>query len=508
MTNILPPSIDYSDRDFDSLRARIFDLIRSVFPTWDNDSVANFGNILIEGFCFIGDVLNYYQDNQAREGRFGFVTLRRNMIALTKLINYTLPGASAATADISLKITNPEQLSGIVVPSKTPVIVSTKAITNPVRGEIQSDILFDISAGEYDAIVPWEHSLTQTPFVTASSGKANQRILMPFGPFLQESDYVDTATQGPWLRVSSFLNSGPNDPHYRIDVDQNERAEFIFGDGKTGVIPVGNITMGYKTGGGISGNVEGGSLQKIETAFVDSNGNPAYLTATNVSAASGGAPRQTVNGARIQAPESLRVQNRTVSREDYEINARRVNGVGRALYLTRDQEVSIPENRGKLWIIPLNGGEASQQLRDEVLTMVTVTYPNTVTHRIEVLSASYKKIDVVITVYLQPKQSASAARAAIVAALEDFFEPMMADRTPNPNVDFGYNYRDHDDNAAPEVSWSDVTNIVRDLRQYVRKIDPNRCTLNGLVSDVGFATWQFPTLGDVKVINGIDNTEI
>jgi len=505
---ILPPNIDYSDRDFDSLRARVFDLISSVFPTWTDDAVANFGNVLIEGFCFVGDVLNYYQDNQAREGRFAFVKLRRNMIALTKLIGYTLPGATAATADVTLTVTNPEQLTGAVVPSKTPVIVSTKAITNPIRGEIQDTISFNLDMGQTELTVSWEHSITQSPFVVASSGKADQRILMPFGPFLQNSDSVQTDAQSPWIRVNSFLNSGPNDFHYVISVDQNERAEFRFGDGKTGAIPVGNITMGYKTGGGVSGNVERDALTKLETAFVDSQGNPAYVVASNVYAAEGGTPRQTVNGARLQAPESLRVQNRTVAREDYEINAKRVDSVGRALYLTSDQEPSISENRGKLFVIPTSGGVASQQMLDEVFEMCSVIYPKTVTHQLEVLPAVYKTIDVVAVIYLQPKQVPSEAKAAVIAALEDFFEPMLADLTPNPNVDFGYYYRDEDNNSAPEVAWSDVFNVVRDLKQYVRKINPNSCTLNGLVSDVQFSTWMFPTLGEVTVINGIDNTEI
>lgn len=504
----LPANIDYSDRDFDSLRARIFNLIQSVFPSWSDDAVANFGNILLEGFCFVGDVLNYYQDSQAREGRIAYTQFRKNMIALTKLINYTLPGAAAATADVTLTITNPEQLTGIVVPSSTPVVLSTKAITDPIRGEIQDDIIFDLSAGETEKTFSWEHSITQDPFVVASSGKADQRILMPFGPFLQDTDSVETPTQSPWTRVDSFLSSGPNDFHYRIQVDQNERAEFRFGDGKRGAIPVGDISMGYKTGGGITGNVELDTLKKLETSFVDSEGTTAYLTATNAAAAEGGTPRQTVNGAREQAPASLRVQTRTVAREDYEINAKRVTGVGRALYLTSDQLSSISENRGKLFIIPTTGGTPSQALMDAVYEMCTVTYPNTVTHQFEVMAAVYHKVHVKATIYLQPKQVASTVKAAVIAALEDFFEPMMADLTENPNVDFGWNYKDEDNNAVPEVAWSDVFNIVRDLKTYIRKIDPNACTLNGIVGDTQFSAWKFPALGDVTIINGETGTEI
>ena len=163
--SILPANLDYSDKDFESLRARMFDLIRSVFPLWTADAVANFGNILVEGYCFIGDVLTFYQDQQAREGRFAYVEMRKNMIALAKLIGYELSGAEAATVDVVLTITNADQLVGTVAPASTPVVVGTKAITSPVKGEIQGAVSFDLSAGETSKTFSWEHSITQTPFI-------------------------------------------------------------------------------------------------------------------------------------------------------------------------------------------------------------------------------------------------------------------------------------------------------------------------------------------------------
>jgi len=508
---ILPENLDYSDRDFESVRSRVFDLISSVFPKWTVTARANFGNLLVESFCFIGDVLNFYQDQQAREGRFAFVQLRKNMIALAKLIGYSLSGATAATCDVTLTITNPEQLSGTVSPSSSPVIISTKAITNPIKGELQdSSITFDVSSGEIEKTFSWRHSLTQVPYVVASTGKADQRILVPFGPFLTDTDEVSTPTQGPWVRVASFFNSGPNDPHYRLEVDQNDRAEFIFGDNKNGVIPVGNIECSYQTGGGVSGNVEADTLTKVGSDFYDIYGVRANIVATNAVDAEGGSPREEVEAARVNAPESLRALNRTVAREDYEINAKRVDGVGRALMLTSNEEVSIGENRGQLYIIPVTGGVPSQSMLDDVYEMVTVTYPKTVTFQLEVLAASYLSINVQATIYLKSGAVPSAAKAAVIEALEDFFEPMLADGTVNPNVDFGYNYKDVDGNPAGEVAWSDVFDVVRDLRTYIRKVDagPTGFLLNDLRDDVAINNWKFPALGTVTVINGDTGTEI
>ena len=71
---MLPPSIDYTDKDFDALRERLIALVRSVFPDWSDFSVASFGNVLLEMFAFIGDVLGFYLEAQSRESRLATLT--------------------------------------------------------------------------------------------------------------------------------------------------------------------------------------------------------------------------------------------------------------------------------------------------------------------------------------------------------------------------------------------------------------------------------------------------
>ena len=66
---VLPPSVDYTDKDFDALRVRLMALVQSVFPDWSDFSVASFGNVLLEMYAFVGDVVTFYLDNQARESR-------------------------------------------------------------------------------------------------------------------------------------------------------------------------------------------------------------------------------------------------------------------------------------------------------------------------------------------------------------------------------------------------------------------------------------------------------
>ena len=178
---ILTASTDYTSKDFDSLRERLFDLIRSVYPAWTVTAVANFGNLLVESHAFIGDILTYYQDQQAREGRIGTAELRKNMIALTKLISYELRPAAAATVDTTLTITNASLLTGIVSPnpSALAVVMRTDEITNPIRGELDSPVTFDLTLGEISKTFTWRHALTRPVYIVASNNRPEQVLCAP-----------------------------------------------------------------------------------------------------------------------------------------------------------------------------------------------------------------------------------------------------------------------------------------------------------------------------------------
>jgi hypothetical protein len=96
----LPIAPDYTDKDFASLNRRLDHLITAIFPDWTDTSRANFGNILKECFCFSGDVLTFYQDKQAKESKWSTADLRSSVIASSKLIDYQLDGAGAATGTV------------------------------------------------------------------------------------------------------------------------------------------------------------------------------------------------------------------------------------------------------------------------------------------------------------------------------------------------------------------------------------------------------------------------
>ncbi len=493
---IFPPSVEYTDKDFDALRARLIALVRSAFPEWSDFSVASFGNLLIELYAFVGDVVTYYLDAQARESRLSTATQRRNVIALARMLGFKVQGARAARATVRLSLDEPPT-AAVTLPAGTPV--RTQEVTEPVRFQLLSPAVFAVGIRSIKAVAECSESHTQ---LFDARGLAGPDLALDRAPYLDGSAEL-AAGNGAYAEVESLLGSGPNDRHFLVLVDQNDRATLRFGNGVNGAPPTGTISVRYKTGGGAAGNIDAGRLVVVDGVFVDAAGRAVRVTATNPSAAEGGAERQSVASAKQLAPESLRALTRSVAREDFEIHARAVPGVARALMLTSNEDRSIPENSGVLFVVPDGGGAPTPALKNLVRRQVTEVYPCTLTFQVSVQDPVYRFVDVEARIFLRQGASPGLVRDAARANLREWFRVTRADGTPNPQVDFGFNVRDAEGNPDGEVAWSDVLNVIRDT-DGVRKLGdgPFDLKLNGLPADVKLALHEFPVLRDARLLDG------
>ncbi|MEP0841236.1 MAG: baseplate J/gp47 family protein [Phycisphaerae bacterium] len=485
-----------TDKDFDALRLRLIALARSVFPDWSDFAVASFGNVLLELYAFVGDVVGYYLDNQARESRLVTATQRKNVIALARMLGYKLHGARAATAEAVFSLARASS-ADVRIPAGT--VVRTREVTEPVRFQLLADVIIPAGALQASGVV--ENSKTYVQLFD-SRGLADLDIILDHTPYLDASVAV-SAANGAFVEKESLLGSGPNDRHFVALVDQNDRATVRFGNGTSGAPPTGTVTVAYKTGGGAAGNVDAGRIVVVEGTFTDLHGRAAQVSVTNAEPASGGTDRQSVASAKLLAPESLRTLTRSVTREDFEVNARRVPGVARALMLTSNEDPTVPENSGVLYVIPQGGGLPTPALKNLVLLQVTEVYPATLTFQPSVQNPVYRKVDVEARIYLRQGHAAATVRERVKANLTAMFRVSEADGTPNPLVDFGFNVKDADGNPSGEVAWSDVFNVIRDT-EGVRKIGDlhGDLKLSGLPADVKLAIKEFPVLGTVTLVNG------
>jgi hypothetical protein len=152
---IVPPNVDYTDKDFDALRERLIALVRSAFPEWSDFSVASFGNLLLELYAFVGDVIAYYLDAQARESRLATATQRKNVIALARMLGFKVQGARASTAKVALSLGAPPSAPA-TIPAGT--VVRTQEVTEPVRFQLLAPAVFAAGSSPPTVIAVAENS--------------------------------------------------------------------------------------------------------------------------------------------------------------------------------------------------------------------------------------------------------------------------------------------------------------------------------------------------------------
>src|SRR3954462_11625070 len=93
--------IDYTSRDFDSVRQSLLDYASRTFPEWTQASEGDFGILLVELFAYCADILSYYGDRVANEAFLSTATQRRSVLNIAELLAYTPSGALASTGTVT-----------------------------------------------------------------------------------------------------------------------------------------------------------------------------------------------------------------------------------------------------------------------------------------------------------------------------------------------------------------------------------------------------------------------
>lgn len=524
---IFPEPADYTDLDFVSVFERLKELFKSLYPTIDLDNEAEETGLLLGAFAHMADKLAYLINRLARESRILTSVQRRLLLGLVKLLGYRPPGASAAQVYLlfSLGVVHGED---VLVPAGT--VVKTKEGAGAVRFRTLEDAV--ILAGATSVLVLAEHSEAQAdPFI--SNDRANQEFRLNRSPYVDGSAHPTTAA-GEWTEVRNFLASKATDRHFVSLIDAQDRCTLRFGDGKNGAIPSGPIDVPYKTGGGAAGKLPQGSLTVLDQPLFDVSGISVPVTVTNPERTNGGEDRQSNAMIKLLAPESIRTPASTVARDDYEVVARQVPGVARVLALAKRQDPSIDLNTMMVWVVPTDGGTASDALITEVAKKfgdeVYVggaalptrfprgSYPKETTVQVRVRAASYFDVDVLAKLYIASGYTKATCKASVLAALAAFFAVMVDIRdldptsedtglVPNPLINFGWAMKDANDEPAPELAGSDILNAIRDAPG-VRKVDLSQGSflLNGQQTDPVMELRQFPRLGTVTLIDAADGT--
>jgi predicted phage baseplate assembly protein len=133
----------------------------------------------------------------------------------------------------------------------------------------------------------------------------------------------------PWQERVNLLESGAEDPVFRVEIDDSGNATVVFGDGVFGRRPAetSTVTASYRVGGGSVGNVAADSLVLAQPSAPA----PWLISVTNPLPAVGGRDWESRDHARRVAPASFRQSLVAVSAADYqEAAASFIDHAGRA----------------------------------------------------------------------------------------------------------------------------------------------------------------------------------
>ena len=104
--------INYLGRDFSSIRQNIIEFAKSYFPNTYNDfNEADPGMMFIEMAAYVGDILNFYIDNQFRETLILQAEEKKNIYDIAQSMGYKPVTSSPATAIIEVSQTVPAKLT-------------------------------------------------------------------------------------------------------------------------------------------------------------------------------------------------------------------------------------------------------------------------------------------------------------------------------------------------------------------------------------------------------------
>jgi hypothetical protein len=95
-------NVNYLNKDFQSLKTSLMNYAKSYFPNSYRDfNEASPGMMLLEMNAYVGDVLNFYIDQQYRELLLPLAEERRNVITLAKMFGYKVKPIVPAYVDLT-----------------------------------------------------------------------------------------------------------------------------------------------------------------------------------------------------------------------------------------------------------------------------------------------------------------------------------------------------------------------------------------------------------------------
>jgi len=413
------PLVNFSNLDFDQIKASIQDYLRANSNFTDYDFEGSNLSTIIDTLAYNTYITSYNANMVTNEVFIDSATLRENVVSLSRNIGYLPRSRKASVANISFLVdvsnttaTSVTLKSGIVaIASSSNKKNITFSISNDVTVPVDSDGIanftnVDIFQGTY---------LKQT--YTVSSRNKTQKFILPNSGVdtslirvsVKESE-ASTVTR-VFKQFDSLFEVGPSSPVYFLQEIGSERYEIMFGDGTFGVsleepnyIEIDYIQCDGEAGNGVSRLRYVGTLRDNNNNAI--TGGVSLITVNEPSY--GGSSIESVESIKKYSTQIYSSQNRAVTAGDFEAIVPTIYPETESISAFGGEELTPPQY-GKVFVSikPTNGVFLSSTIKENIKRQINkYSVAGIVT---EIIDLKYLYVETNSNVYYNSNQSPNAS---------------------------------------------------------------------------------------------------
>ena len=365
---------DFTNLDFDQIRASIKDYLRANSTFTDFDFEGSNFSILIDVLAYNSYLTAYNTNMVANEAFLDSATIRENVVSLARNIGFVPLSRRAAKANISFIVT------GINSQVKTATLKAGVVCTGNLDNtsyifSIPEDITVGVSNQEaiFSDVDIYEGTYLTKTF-TVDTSQPNQKYIIP-NPYVDTSTIRVNVNDGGTIEqynvVDNIVGINSTSQIFLIQEVSDEKYELFFGDGifgkklnNTNQVSASYIVTNGPTGNGASNFTFSGTIKDNTDASISAT---IGVVVTNT-ASQNGDNIQTTESVRYYAPRMYAAQNRAVTAGDYEALLPSIYPNIESVTAYGGEELTPPQY-GKVFIAakPKNSDYLSQATKDSIL---------------------------------------------------------------------------------------------------------------------------------------------
>ena len=416
------PLVNFSNLDFDQIKASIQDYLRANSNFTDYDFEGSNLSTIINTLAYNTYITSYNANMVTNEVFIDSATLRENVVSLARNVGYLPRSRKAPVCNISFSVdvsgttaTTVTLKSGIVAVSSKKDNLSDNNLIFSVPNDITVTVDSDGYANFLDIDI-YQGTLIKQTF-TVSSRNKNQRYILP-NPGIDTSlmrvtvkESQTSTVQRTFKQFDSLFEVSNTSPVYFVQETDSERYEIMFGDGVFGVsvqepnyIEVSYIISDGSEGNGVSNVRYAGSLRDNNDNTI--SGGVSLITVNENSY--GGSAIESVESIKKFATQIYSSQNRAVTAADFEAIVPTIYPETESISAFGGEELS-PPRYGKVFVSikPTNGVFLSTGIKNNIKNEIKKYSVAGI--EVDIIDLKYLYVETSSNVYYNSNQAPNAS---------------------------------------------------------------------------------------------------